>query len=516
MAKELEMVQSSEELRPVLVNLQVFTSNNRSSKKASALIRKAIEKNKMVDDKKSRVILYDLQIRQLYHQANHLQKINNLLFSMRSLTEEINYQEGLALFYQLTWHIEKFQDNKKKSSEAINKSMKILNNLSEQDGYVYNFCRYSYAVERWLEKHDSTSADILEACAEYFFQNGFYRSIVQTLAILLVIYQRTQNSEKVLEISKGLLGNKGVYEKLPRDVQAYTHYVVGLGYTLQYSLANAETQFEKARKIFKENYKQTIYLSNYVLTLSKLSMVQALQGKMDQALQLIGQIESLIQDEFIIENLEVTTKRQIKHSFNLIKFYVRTRKKDFNIEESSDLIKNLYSGTQANYSDAIMLSEFLLNAQLSYDQLLELQKKDNVSLKRIKHITSFMMEKTRTDVDLKTFERLRNRIVTLWKRRIPKDETFIEQSFVDLLLAQQYYDMGRFDEMNKLLKNYSDILDSIEVLEQRLFIKGLMHFAAHRSGDISAPFKFYETIKECKSNDFTSLEEQFQDISTVR
>ncbi|MCK4845092.1 MAG: hypothetical protein KAS95_05430, partial [Candidatus Heimdallarchaeota archaeon] len=87
---------------------------------------------------------------------------------------------------------------------------------------------------------------------------------------------------------------------------------------------------------------------------------------------------------------------------------------------------------------------------------------------------------------------------------------------VDLLLAQQYYDMGRFDEMNKLLKNYSDNLDSIEVLEQRLFIKGLMHFAAHRSGDISAPSKFYKTIKECNSNDFTSLEAQFQDISTVR
>ena len=189
MTKELKMVQSIEELRPVLVNLQVFASNNRSSKKTSSLIRKAIEKNKMVDDKKSRVILYDLQIRQLYHQTNHLLEINNLLSSMRSLTEEINYQEGLALFYQLTWHIEKSQDNKKISVEAINKSLKILNNLSEQDGYVYNFCRYSYAVEHWLEKHDPTSADILEACADYFFQNGFHRSLFQALGILLIIYQ---------------------------------------------------------------------------------------------------------------------------------------------------------------------------------------------------------------------------------------------------------------------------------------------------------------------------------------
>ncbi len=516
MAKELEMVQSIEELRPVLVNLQVFTSNNRSSKKASSLIQKAIEKNEVVNDKKSRVILYDLQIRQLYHQTNHLLEINNLLSSMRSLTEEINYQKGLALFYQLTWHIEKFQDNKKISVEAINKSIKILNNLSEQDGYVYNFCRYSYAVERWLEKHDPTVANILEECADYFFQNGFYRSLVQALGILIIIYQRTQNREKVLEISKGLLGNKSVFEKLPKDVQAYAHYVAGVGYMLQYSLENAETHFGKAHKIFKDIHKQTIYISNYVLALSYLSMSQALQGKLDQAIQVINETENLLQEEFIQKNLDKVNKRQISHTFNLIKFYIQTRKEDFNIGESSDLIENIYSGIQINYSDAIMLSEFLLNAQLSYEQLLELQKKDNPSLKRVKHITSLMMEKTRTDVDLKTFERLRNCIVTLWKRRVPKDDSFVEQSFVDLLLARQYCDLGRFDEMNKLLKNYSDNLDSIEVLEQRLFIKGLMLFAAHRSGDFTAAPKFSKTIIECKSNDFTSLEEYFQNISKVR
>ncbi len=516
MARELEMVQSVEELRPVLVNLQVFASNNRSSKKASVLIRKAIEKNEIVNDNKSRVILYDLQIRQLYHQTNHLLEINNLLSSMRSLTEELNYQEGLALFYQLTWHIEKFKDNKKISAEAINESLKILNNLSEQDGYVYNFCRYSYAVERWLEKRDSTSADILEKCAEYFFQNGFYRSLVQTLGLLLIIYQQTQNREKVLEISQVLLGNKSVFERLPKDVQAYTQYVAGVGYMLQFCLENAETHFGRAHKIFKVTHKQTIYISNYVLVLSYLSMSQALQGKMDQAIQVIDETEKLLQDDFIQKNLDKVNKRQIAHTFNLIKFYIQTRRKDFNIEGSSNLIENIYSGMKINYSDAIMLSEFLLNAQLSDEQLLELQKKDNPSLKRAKHIASFMMEKTRTDVALTAVERLRNCIVSLWKRRIPKDDTFVEQSFVDLLLARQYYDMKRFDEINKLLKPYSDNLDTIEVLEQRLFIKGMMLFAAHRSGDFTAAPKFSKTIIECKSNDFTSLEEYFQNISTVR
>ncbi len=506
MEKQIEEIKNSEDLWSAVKSLQLLASNEKSHG-VSELIDKTIGQCRLLDDRKALVNLYGYKIPIIYNFKEKLPLASQLINEMLTISKEIDYQDGIAWAHSYVWYIEKFQGDKMSAKKTMDKSLEIFNQLADCDRYIHHFILYSYAVEKWLEERDSKSADILEECADYFFQNGFYRSLVQTLGILLIIYQRTQNSEKVLETSQGLLENLRVFEKLPKDVQACTHYIVGLGYTLQYSLANAEAHFEKAREIFKDVYKQTIYISNYVLALSYLSMSQALQGKMVQALQLIIQIEFLIQDEFIKEDLEIISKRQIKHSFNLVKFYVQTRKRDFNIEESSELIKNLYSGTQINYSDAIMLSEFLLNAQLSYEQLLELQKKDNPSLKRVKHIMSFMMEKTRTDVELTAVELLRNCIVTLWKRRVPKDDTFVEQSFVDLLLAQQYYDLGRFDEMNKLLRNYSDKLDTIEVLEQRLFIKGMMYFAAHRSGDIFAPSKFYKSIQECKNNDFTRLEE---------
>ena len=516
MVKELEMVQSIEELRIIFVNLRVFASNNRSSAESVQLIQSAIEKSTFLNDKKTLVELYGLKILQFYFLSEKQKDVSETIEKMHNLAEEINYTDGLALCFTYKWYIEKFQGDKISAKKAMDKSLEILNQLTDCDRYIHHFILYSHAVDKWLEERDPKSADILEACADYFFQNGFYRSLVQTLGILLIIYQRTQNSEKVLETSKGLLGNKSVFEQLPKDVQAYVYYLLGLGNLLQFNLSDAETYFEESCKLMKETYKESIYFGYYPLTLAFLSEVLALQGKFKQVTKLVDETEDTLHNAYIHKNLDNVSKRQITHIFNLLKFYVQTRKEGFNIEESSDLIETLYSGIQINYSDAIMLSEFLLNAQLSYEQLLELQKKDNVSLKRVKHITSFMMEKTRTDVDLKTFERLRNCIVTLWKRRVPKDETFIERSFVDLLLAQQYYDMGRFDEMNKLLKNYSDNLDSIEVLEQRLFIKGMMYFAAHRSGDISAPSKFYKTIEECKSNDFTSLEAHFQNISTVR
>ncbi len=506
MEKQIEEIENSEDLWSAVRDLQLLASNEKSLG-VSKLIDKTIENCRLLDDKKALVNLYGYKIPIIYNFKEKLPLAPQLIKEMLIISNEINYQEGIAWAHSYVWYIEKVKGNEKKSAKAMDKSLEILNQLTDCDRYIHYFILYSYAVEKWLEERDTKSADILEECADYFFQNGFYRSLVQALGILLIIYQRTQNSEKVLETSKGLLGNKSVFEQLSKDVQAFTYYLAGLGHVLQYSLTNAETHFEKSRKILKESYKSSIYFGYYLTTLSYLSAIYALQGKLDQATQSVEETEKLLQDEFIQENLDRVSKRQIVHTFNLTKFYVQTRKKDFNFEESSDLIENIYSGTQINYSDAIMLSEFLLNAQLSYKQLLELQKKDNVSLKRVKHVTSFMVEKTRTDVDLKTFELLRNCIVTLWKRRAPNDDTFVEQSFVNLLLAQQYYEMGRFDEMNKLLKPYSDNLDTIEVLEQRLFIKGMMYFAAHRSGDFTAAPKFCKTIEECKVNNFTSLEE---------
>ncbi len=516
MVKKLASLLSKEELRSFIAPLRIFASNNKFDKKTIEIVEKTIEKCLIIEDKKSLVDLYELKISQIEHLNDHIDIISEILQSMRSISTEIDYRGGLALSYNIEWFVEKTKGCKEKSRKAVDQSIVLVNDKSMHDKYAYYICYYSYAIDQWLEKHDPTSADILEACAEYFFQNGYYRSLVQTLGILAIIYQRTKSREKVLETSKSLLENNFIFEQLPKDVQAYSHYLVGYGYTLQCSLSEAEAHFEKSRKILKESYKSSIYFGYYFTTLSHLSAIYALQGKLDQATQSVDKTEKLLQDKFIQESLDKVSKRQITHTFNLTKFYVQTRKEDFNIEESGDLIETIYSGIQINYSDAIMLSEFLLNAQLSYEQLLELQKKDNVSLKRVKHITSFMMEKTRTDVELTAVERLRNCIVTLWKRRVPKDDTFVEQSFVDLLLAQQYYDLGRFDEMNKLLKNYSDNLDTIEVLEQKLFIKGMMYFAAHRSGDFTAAPKFYKIIEECKSNDFTSLEAHFQSISTVR
>ena len=70
---------------------------------------------------------------------------------MHSLAEEINYTDGLALCFTYKWYIEKFQGDKINAKKAMYKSLEILNQLADCDRYIHHFILYSYAVEKWLE-----------------------------------------------------------------------------------------------------------------------------------------------------------------------------------------------------------------------------------------------------------------------------------------------------------------------------------------------------------------------------
>jgi len=280
MERQIEEIENSEDLWSAVRDLQLLASNERSHG-VSELIDKTIEKCKFIDDRKALVHLYGYKIPIIYNFKEKLLLASKLVSEMLIISKEINYQDGIAWAHSYVWYIEKVKGNEKKSAKAMDKSLETLNQLTDCDRYIHHFILYSYAVEKWLEERDPKSADILEECAEYFFQNGFYRSLVQTLGILAIIYQRTKSREKVLETSKSLLENHFIFEQLPKDVQAYTHYLVGYGYTLQCSLSEAEAHFEKSRKILKESYKSSIYFGYYLTNLSHLSAIYALQGKLD-------------------------------------------------------------------------------------------------------------------------------------------------------------------------------------------------------------------------------------------
>ncbi|MCG3224841.1 MAG: hypothetical protein H7647_10265, partial [Candidatus Heimdallarchaeota archaeon] len=373
----IKKVQNIENFRVLVRKIQLISYNKKADKEILRIIESSIKKGLQLDDKISLTQLFSLKISQLHHLSENIPIVMRLNDKILSLSESINYNEGIALFYAHRWYIEKFNGNKEEADIAIKKSIQVLNKIENPDKLTSNICKYTYAVELWLEENNPQSASILEECVDFFHKEGFYRSLVQALTVLFVIYQDTQNRKGALKATQKLLSNKIPFDNLPNDIQAISYYFIGLSHKLQLNLSLAERYLEKARKILKETFEKSIYSFYYIPVLTHLSTVLALQGEIEQSLELIKTAETLLQGKIFSNYSDPISSRQLKHSFNLVNFYIKSRIYDSASDEIIGLIDNIYTDCKINYSNAIMLTEFLLNAHLNHEQLIELKNTNN-------------------------------------------------------------------------------------------------------------------------------------------
>ncbi|NPD89161.1 MAG: hypothetical protein HGN29_10580 [Asgard group archaeon] len=504
MERIIDKIENNGDLISVEKNLRLLASNYRTLQ-VSELIDKTIEKCKFLDNKKILVDLYGHKILILYNFGDKIQTVSKLVDEMISISKKINYKEGLAWAYSYVWYIEKLKGNVESSIKALEKSNRILANIIHYDEYIYNFVKYSSAMEKWLKEHDASISESLEVSANYFFNNGFHRSFAQTIGFLSIVFMRTQETKKGLRLLKNILSNRLIFENMPHDVKSIIYFFAGLVHLLDQNLYYSELFLTESYNYMKHTYKESIYFSNYIVMNSFLSTVTALQGRLEQALDIIKEVDDLLKQEFFDKNLDFGTKKQIYHTLNLNKFYVYSRLKNFDSEEMLDLIEKIFMGCKTLYSDFMLLSEFILNANLESGKMEELLSLENYSLNRIKHIILFVLQKNIRKEESNDWRYLQ-RIKILNNREKTKKTTFIENVFADLLIAQQLFSLKRYEEIYSLLRKYETQLHRIEVLELCIFMEAFIQVGAFKSGNPLGPALQYMAIKKCRNYGFSRLE----------
>ncbi len=472
------------------------------SKRIKCLIENAIEKSKRFSDKRILANLYDLKIRQLYLSKDKLPEILKLHSEMDSLCRKLNYDSGLALVFHLKWYIERLQGNRDGSSEFIKKAIYIIENSTKIDDYTTYFCKYSFAIENWLNHRDFSSIEILEDCVKYFYKNGFFHGLAMGIGILAMIYQQTQDKEKSMELTKAILGRREYLSHIPEEIKSIIHFFIGFSQELNFNLSIAEEHLQEMQRILEPVYKMSVYSGYYLTALSYLTATYALQGKLELAYVQMKEVDELIEEGVATKNLDHFSEEQLKHIFNLTKFYIHSRLQNFQLENLQDLVQIILTNIGKYYSNAIFFSEFLLNAELTKEQLIEIRNLKNSSTKRVGHIINFLIEKaTHT-----TEENLMKTISTLKQRPVEERMTTEEKAFADLLAAQEYYKLRRFSEIYPLLKKYKNHLNSIEVLELRVFMEAFIQIGAFKNGDPLGPALQYVAIRKCRQFGFSRLE----------
>lgn len=216
------------------------------------------------------------------------------------------------------------------------------------------------------------------------------------------------------------------------------------------------------------------------------------------------EVEELIKEGIASKNLDSFSKGQISHNFTLAKFYIHSRLQGFQIEDLYDLVQDISDNFDKYHSNAMFFSEFLLNANLTKEQLIKIKDLNNPSTKRVEHNINFLIDKT-TYADEQQIMKL---ISTLKRRPLEERMTFAEKAFADLLAAQEYYNLNRFAEIYPLLKKYENNFHKIEVLEMRVFMEAFIQVGAFKNGDPLGPALQYMAIKKCRQYGFSRLENE--------
>ncbi|MBY8999583.1 MAG: hypothetical protein KGD64_01590 [Candidatus Heimdallarchaeota archaeon] len=502
---QVKNIRNHEELQEIIKDLRVVSANEKSET-VLEIIRRAVKWGKKLDHKISIVNLYELEIKQLFHKKISIKRIKFLLTEMFRISEEINYSDGLILAHSIKWGILKLEGRIKESTNALRKVESLLSNTEQKDEYVYYMCKYSLAFEDWMLNHNSEVANDFEKCNEFFFKEGFYRSLAQTYSFLSVIYTRKQEGKKALDMGNQILANRSLFENLPHDVQGIIYYFTGLGHMLEANLVISESYFNEAYTVLKRIYKDSIYFSNFIILHSYLATVKGLQGKTNQAYSSIKEAKIILQSEFIKKNLDENSEKQIVHTLNLVDFYNISRLGNYTLHEHQVLIGEIIENCKDLYSDFMTLSEFILSANLGSDKLQLLLAIDNFSINRVKHLIEFMLEKQKLDTEISKEQRSLNCISILKNREVTTKTTFMEHAYVDLLVAQQLFSLKRYAEISPLLKKYENRLKQIEVLEMRIFMETFIQVGAFKSGDPLGPALQYMAIKKCRIYGFSRLE----------
>jgi tetratricopeptide (TPR) repeat protein len=466
------------EIKEIIGELRKISANEKS-REVLEIVNCFLKKAEDLDDTESIIFLLDLKVRQYYSSKKNIQIVDSLIEKIKEFSILVTSDEGICLAYQLKWHVEKLKGSKDKSSKIIESAIEILNQKKINDEYTYYGCKYSYALELWFENRDYKSASLLEECISYFYSNGYYHGLAMALGVLSIIYQQTQNKEKSMKLLKRILSDTNLLSKMPIEIQSIVYYFIGVSHKLSFNLNEAEKHLMEAKSILKPIYKKSIYSSYFLTTLSHLTATYALQGRLELALEQMEEVEELIEEGFAAKNLDSFNKKQITHTFNLVTFYIKSRRHSFQTEDLQELVQRIVDNIDKYYSNAMFFSEFLLNANLSKELLIEIKNLENQSTKRIEHIINFLIEKTAQTEEQQTMKS----IFMLKERPIKEKMTTVEKAFADLLAAREYYKIKRFAEIYPLLKKYNNRLHRIEVLEMRIFMEAFIQVGAYKNGD---------------------------------
>ncbi len=500
----IDKISKQKDLQEVVSDLLELT-RRLSPAESKQLIKKISLKSKQLDDKKSRVIVNYVKHIHIFGLLKRNGEILELANEMNTLSEDIDFKEGIALHYIVMWGIEKLQGNLEKATKLRKTSMELIDSLKNPNPMILNWIKYSYAVGEWTEVRNPTAAVMLEECMLFFREREHYASEINAVTVLANIYSKTNQKDKLFDIVQEIMGDDGLFQYYPKHVLGRFHYYLGQMFLSRGDMELAEMHLFSSTQLFKRFSHTSNYIYDYLSGLSILARIYATSGKLDRVHDILLNLKEIVSEEDLFQKLSKQFVNSLISSITITQFYMTFHKRDnYNIDFQGE-VKNLLLRYQNFILLPEMLTELMVYSGIEIEELADL-KKEKLSNNFLKQVIDFLLALQNPDV-CSTEQRIKNATKILG---LPSESIVSEgygRIFGDMILLKLYLSTGRYEEFKITIKKYLYRIDKIENVSLRIIAESMEAIYKFLQGNKAenAIERLSEIISECEEKNLTRM-----------
>ena len=500
----IDKISKQKDLRKIVSDL-LELSRRLQPKESKQLIEKILLKSKQLNDVKSRVIVNYVKHIHIFGILRKNGEILELADEMNSLSEEIDFKEGIALYHIVMWGIEKLQGNIEKAIILRKTSMELIDSLNKPDLMILNWIKYSYAVGEWTEEKNPASAVMLEECLLFFREREHYTSEINAVSILANIYSKTNQNVKLFDIVQEIMGNDNLFHYYPKHVLGRFHYQLGLIFLSRGDKELAEMHLFSSTQLFKRFNHTSNHIYDYLSGLSILARIYATSGKLDMVYDILTNLKEIVNEEDLFQKLSKQFVNSLISSITITQFYMTFHKRNnYNVDFQKE-VKNLLLRYQNFILLPEMLTELMVYSGIEIEELADL-KKEKLSNNFLKQVIDFLLTLQNPDV-CSTEQRIKNATKILG---LPSESIVSEgygRIFADMILLKLYLSTGRYEEFKIAMKKYLYRIDKIENVSLRIITESMEAIYKFLQGNKAenAIERLSEIISECEEKNLARM-----------
>lgn len=499
--KEINQIHTLPELKEYLLDLKFVCANERSLKLSKLLLR-IINKTKKMENHCVLFELCWLYYLQTYFHTQKLEQTEELLREMRRIVENNDDKEKQAIIHLASSLLEKLKGNERLSYDEISKAMKLISTC--QKNYPDTFHQILYTHSFFISLRDqnySKAIKEIKECISYYFKSNNSLGLIKAIFLLLRFYTLSGEENKSDELLQWVFEHEKIQERIIDAHYSLLYGFVGTISAIVNKIENAIDYLSKAYTKILEKDLQIELMYDYTEIVRLLSRCYSYKGQFEHAYNLIVELISFMESDFVKENYYNLGIKRIYFSsyYTFLFIFVQL---DLDISTlQDDKLKQVHEYITSLLTETEISKKLVLDATLDEEAMKILLESETEQSKEEVYLALHQLLTTHTSYDApeKAVETI----------QIIREYAF-DPLYADILLSKVYLAKGNYIEFKNIAKQIKENITSAKAPILKIWSKffSILSKYLDELGNQNILKELKELEIECKKKNFRKMAEE--------